>query len=403
MNCDSVEFHRGVHAFDPDGNLHVVEAGAGGATWVRFALPWTDPPDTVLNLSGTGYPRYLPRVVAGPGGGRLLVRGPMSDTLGEDLVDLDASGGAVQVTTDAISYHHLDFAAVFDGATPYALVGHYAVDATVTLDFLQGPDATGGAWTSLDSLQFTGPPPPTGSGDTPVQGTPLALVREANGDLVGYELTAGLLVLSGGTLTRPALTLPHPSVTSAAATLDASGQAVVFLLAEDTGTLRLDRITHAGGVWAVESVTTDASWAGLHLDIINDQVAPIDDSHVVVQTIDIGNNQYNLYSITRDAAGTWTWEVPCTSYRCDNVGLQHGYTRIAVAPGPTIAMDDVVISKSGGAWTGVTTAEENESIFHPCETCAITLAPARTSHAWWIVAIVVALSLRSASRRRSGP
>src|SRR5262249_44435888 len=137
MDCSTSELDLGAHAFEPDGTLAVFSADHDGVIWRRYAPPWTDPPSAVLTISRPSYPRYLPRIVAAPGGGRLLARGPVG-TIDDALADVDANGPQV-VPIGAANGDHIDFAATFDGDTPYVLVGRYGLDASVTLAFLRGP------------------------------------------------------------------------------------------------------------------------------------------------------------------------------------------------------------------------------------------------------------------------
>jgi hypothetical protein len=416
QNCDTSSHYWGAHALEPDGTLDVLRVDHDGATWERRARPWSAP-TTVLALPGTAGGIYLPRVAA-PGGERLLVSGPAGALTG-NLYDLDRSGAHL-VPLGAEPGDHVDFAAALDGATPYVLAARYHSGSQVTLTFLSGPAASGTDWSPLGSVDATLPAPlPSSPTDAAVEGEPVALVREASGDLVGFELAAGLVTLSAaGTISQPALALPHPPL-AAAATRSASGQAIVYLLTEDASvtplTMRLDRIRHEGATFTVETLAIVAPWQlTLVDDRINSQVAAIDEHHVVVLAATIGDpsGDYWLFYLSEAADGSWSVEVPCVGTRCDNANLQRGYTRLAVGAGPLIAVNGgdpsggslsgavSVLDRSAGQWTATGAGAEGDFVFHPCEHvqgCAA--APGRPAGGAGGVALFVAALLAAALRR----
>jgi MYXO-CTERM domain-containing protein len=421
VDCTTASHWAGAHALEADGTLDILHCDHTAATWERVAPPWTATPTPILSFPGASSWTYLPRVVTAPLGGRIFVRGP-AGSLVDALYDIDPAGANL-VSFGAMPLDHVDFAATFAGTTPYLLAGRYEQSGKLTLSFLRGPSAAGTGWVPLGSYGAMLPQPlPVGANNAPVQGQPIALVQEANGDLVGFELTAGLAVLSAsGTLTQPVVTLPHTPIDSVTATLSPSGQAIVYLLADDTSVtpvrMRIDRIVHSGTSWTVETLPVQAPWTVDSFNRMNSEIAAYDPTHLMVLEATIGDTTgYALYSITQATDGTWPLAVPCTDPHCDNANRQQvGFTRLAIAPGPIYAVnggnpdpnsadfngDVQVVSQTTTGWSAAYPGPESEATVNPCETTqGCSVAPGSHHDFPWALAVVAACAAALVRRRR---
>jgi hypothetical protein len=423
VNCTTTEIYSGAHAFAGDGTLAILDSDHTGVTWRRAAPPWSAAATDVRRMADANQAdggRPLPRIAASPDGTRLLVRGAIG-RLDARIYDLDATGAGPQlVPVGATVSDTLDFAVTFADTTPYLLLRDSNTSHDLSLTFFKGPASVGGSWTPLGSWTTPGTAA-TALSDGAVQGQLLTLAREATGDLIGFDVDAGLAVLAmaTGTITRPTLDLPH-AVRAASATLSPAGQAVLFLLSEDpeAGTVLPDaggmgprwyveRATHEQGGWSVATVAS-GWWSIDSLDRVNSQVAAVDDTHAIAFLSTLSDaGAFTLFEIAQAPDGSWSSTLVCTSARCDNAGWQRGYTRLAVAPGATVATNGgfppntntagfggtiTVLHGGGASWTAAQVGPEGERIVNPCETIACDLrgAAARDGRgaAWtWLLAL----------------
>jgi hypothetical protein len=322
---------------------------------------------------------------AAPGGARLLVRGPIGALDGE-LYDMDANGAHLVSfgTPGASPLEWVDFAATWDGGAPAAIARRYTTDGRLTLSFLRGPASAGDAWSEA---RVDVSAPPLTRDQAPVEAQPLAIVREANGDLVAFDVAGGLAMLSAaGKLSQPAVVLPHVPRSVTALVVD--GAAVFYVLTDmpqaavadagvgegggtegdmeagastleggadggamdagDAGNPRrgavtdldlhyIDRITHTAAGFIVDSLGPFNGTSTQSMDLANDQIAAIDSQHLVTFMSTIGDGDYTLFLIAPDATGTLKSNPICTNERCDNSTQWRGYSRLAVAPTGAVA------------------------------------------------------------------
>jgi hypothetical protein len=427
VDCSTSDPYFGAHAFEPDGTLVLLTGASDGVTWKRIAPPWDGTPAIVTKLPA-GPPTAVgvfPRIVPAPGGARLVARGPMG-ALDTQIYDVDAAGGhLVKFGTSTLDY--VDFAVTWDGGAPSIAARRYTTDGRLTVSILRGPPAAGDAW--REAGRFDADVPPVASDVVPVVAQPIAIAREQNGDLVSFDIDGGFAVLSANdvlTQTPIALTGTPRSVTA----LVENGTAVLYVLTDapfgdaadggaseggggeggagEGGALEggakeggasnggivttldrhhIERIRHTTAGFVVDTLLEFGGPSTQHLDLINDQIAAVDSTHLVASMSSLGggpNGDYALFSLAPDKNGTWASNVVCTSERCENVGWWRGFSRLAVSPEGAIAttgaspqndpaapLDDgtvTILDESSTPARAVSVGDENSHVSHPCAT-----------------------------------